>query len=824
MSLLIVIPYCKKDIQTTIRLLNWIKDLGGCPDNDCLMVASRDAMQAKITPDARGVFKSVREINPPFDLKDESTHPIGPNWMFETAIKAVNSDFLWLEPDAVPLKQGWLQAIETEYASASAIGRSILADVTELNDPRYPSKIPSGVAVYPAAAKLLYSSLQLNRRMAWDIQFANRVIPFVHRATSIQNIVNHNDPPSFSNNGHSMKLSQLRPNAVLFHPSKDGSLIQLLNSERLRRTRPRFYHSGDLGDVIYSLPTVKVLGGGDFFLGPDLRVPMPIREKFTPERAALIIPLLESQNYILSAQYAKEMPEPTSYDLNEMRRLLSTSQPLDVSPGFNLARCYLKFFNFDLGHDRFKWLDVPPVAKERVIINRSERYRDPNFRWDLILNKYRSSIAFIGLKHEHADFVKRWGPVSRIETKNLLEAAQVIAGAELFVGNQSCCYSIAEGLKQQAILEKCPEASNTLFGREMVKNKVWIGCDLHSALPNIDEILTVKKSKTKSFTVAGPVNCYTGLGRDVCKLVNYAVRNGYNVNVDPYLVDERLPIPHSVKSKIRIRGVGDDPRVLICPLTELPKYIGRGDVVMSMWESTRLPEGSVELLNKNAALLITPSNWCATVFSANGVNVPIEVVPLGCDLDFFKPFKRNKRNSKFVFGAAGRLGHGGVRKGIEDTIEAFKLAFPKGTEKVSLSLKLFEDCYIPKTVSSDKRISVIADSLSDASVLKWYQSIDCFVCLSKAEGWGNHVHEAMAMGIPVIAPCYSGLADLVPKMDSVPFSIIEATEGYLGHWCQPNIKEAASTMTDATNGGLRKRIIGFGIPQYAQSIINLVTE
>jgi len=47
-----------------------------------------------------------------------------------------------------------------------------------------------------------------------------------------------------------------------------------------------FYHGGATGDVIYSMPTIKALGGGIFYVSlPD-------------GLYNTILPLLESQDYI----------------------------------------------------------------------------------------------------------------------------------------------------------------------------------------------------------------------------------------------------------------------------------------------------------------------------------------------------------------------------------------------------------------------------------------------------------------------------------------------------------------------------------------------
>jgi hypothetical protein len=231
MNLQIVLPFCKKDKPLLIRLLSWIQELGGCYENDALFVGANDT-------DALGldhsVFRSHQFVQPPFSLKDE-THPIGPNWLFEIAARSVKGPWLWMEPDCVPLREGWIKDIEAEYRLALEHKQEVLACVVALNDARFPSRIPSGTAVYPVdAIKKFYGKLQLNRKVAWDIQFANEVVKKTHTSQSIISRMNHLDAPTFvpvktdKSPRTAMTLSTLPKAAALFHPNKDGTLIARL--------------------------------------------------------------------------------------------------------------------------------------------------------------------------------------------------------------------------------------------------------------------------------------------------------------------------------------------------------------------------------------------------------------------------------------------------------------------------------------------------------------------------------------------------------------------------------------------------------------------
>ena len=101
------------------------------------------------------------------------------------------------------------------------------------------------------------------------------------------------------------------------------------------------------------------------------------------------------------------------------------------------------------------WLTSTPSssAKGRILINRTGRYRNPFFKWAEVVKKYRHKLLFIGLHHEWREFCGHFGYVEYLPTSNMLEVAQIIAGCDLFIGNQSCCNAVAEGLKKPIIQE-----------------------------------------------------------------------------------------------------------------------------------------------------------------------------------------------------------------------------------------------------------------------------------------------------------------------------------------------------------------------------------
>lgn len=203
-----------------------------------------------------------------------------------------------------------------------------------------------------------------------------------------------------------------------------------------------FHHAGDLGDVIYALPTVRGLGGGTLLLHPMGFTRQPMNR----ESVELLRPLLEAQPYVDGISFSRT---PAGFDLNGWR---SRPQP----PDRTLADFSLEYAGLPRTERDKPWLQVgDPLAMQPVILHRSAQYRGENFPWKRIVEKYGTRAIFVGLEAEHAEFRDSFGSVAYYPTKNLLELARVIAGAKLFIGNQSCPYAISVGLGNAfAILEQ----------------------------------------------------------------------------------------------------------------------------------------------------------------------------------------------------------------------------------------------------------------------------------------------------------------------------------------------------------------------------------
>lgn len=296
---------------------------------------------------------------------------------------------------------------------------------------------------------------------------------------------------------------------------------------------------------------------------------------------------------------------------------------------------------------------------------------------------------------------------------------------------------------------------------------------------------------------------YTGYGLHLSHLVRGLKARGYFPSIRRIKDHRALPgvfTPPDVEACI-VKGVQPEEwEILLAPPHHCPTA-GKKTLFFTMYEATRLPKRSVELLNK-ATVVSVPCLWCKENFIASGVTVPIHVVPLGIDPKVFYPSPM-KMDGPCVFGTAGRLAHGRARKGVHSVIEAFKAAF-RHDEKVELHVKVHPDCDVGDIV--DPRIKVTKAHLTETQIANWLRNLTCFVSGATGEGWGLWQQQALTCGRPLIAAQYGGLREYFGIGMGCPVEYTEepAREGFAGNgnWAEPDLSHMVAAMQEAAKNRL----------------------
>lgn len=245
MNLLTAIAFCDKDKNLVIKLLNWIKSLNstlGIHKTGLLLAAdsemNRDDVQT-IKNLGKEVFKNTQAIYIQVP-KGAATWPSASNIMFSEVARHINGCYkepwLWLEPDAVPLKPNWLFDMGMAYEYQPRRYMGCISENQQVKDAngkleKVIKRQMSGVAVYPQNAYMELARFCAGS-IPFDLQMAEHVCA---RASHTYLIQNHwgdfNKPPTFSNEPlpNAVGLDFIEPQAVIFHRCKDGSLIDLLS-------------------------------------------------------------------------------------------------------------------------------------------------------------------------------------------------------------------------------------------------------------------------------------------------------------------------------------------------------------------------------------------------------------------------------------------------------------------------------------------------------------------------------------------------------------------------------------------------------------------
>ena len=232
------------------------------------------------------------------------------------------------------------------------------------------------------------------------------------------------------------------------------------------------HHSGDAGDVIYALPVMAALGGGVMFLSGDNRYPFPAPTRWQRRGAPAdwcgnLASLLNVQPYIWSTLYTHGLPFSTDIDFNAFRTFY-TSKTQDR---------YANLFDLQQRHFGVYWPPEKPwltvdrlevVEGRPIVINRTERFHNDQFPWKALVEAHGDQMVFLGDPTEYAYFRQAYDPRLKVphqKTGSLLEVARLIAGAKVFIGNQSCPLAIAHGLGQKVIVEEWLSNSNCHLNR-----------------------------------------------------------------------------------------------------------------------------------------------------------------------------------------------------------------------------------------------------------------------------------------------------------------------------------------------------------------------
>ena len=218
------------------------------------------------------------------------------------------------------------------------------------------------------------------------------------------------------------------------------------------------------------------------------------------------------------------------------------------------------------------------------------------------------------------------------------------------------------------------------------------------------------------------------------------------------------------------------------PIPKAAYCIGR-----TMFETDRLPAEWVRKCNLLDEIWV-PSRFNLETFAASGVHPDkLVVVPGAVDETLFAPGlcqplplpRRAACNFLSVF-------EWSTRKGWDVLLAAYLREF-SAEDDVCLYLRVYltnQPDTDARTAVTERvrqfagtlglgakplpRFEILSEQIPTRELPGLYRAVDCLVAPSRGEGWGRPHHEAMMMGVPVIAPHWSGNTEFMNPDNSYP--------------------------------------------------------
>jgi starch synthase len=184
-----------------------------------------------------------------------------------------------------------------------------------------------------------------------------------------------------------------------------------------------------------------------------------------------------------------------------------------------------------------------------------------------------------------------------------------------------------------------------------------------------------------------------------------------------------------------------------------------------------------EVLNALPLILVT-SNWVKDVYVRDGIKGDhIEVLPVGCDTDVFRPYKKNDQKIMSVRETLGlspdqlvilTVGGDAASKGAQEVLHALAMIDKKAPNwkyickvwpQSRTKLQNLFDLEMVKQLGIDKNVSYVSNTTSRNLMPYLLGACDIYAAPSRLEGFGMAQVEANACGKPVIGIKAMGMLD-----------------------------------------------------------------
>jgi starch synthase len=229
-----------------------------------------------------------------------------------------------------------------------------------------------------------------------------------------------------------------------------------------------------------------------------------------------------------------------------------------------------------------------------------------------------------------------------------------------------------------------------------------------------------------------------------------------------------------------------------------------------------------EVLNTLPLILVT-SNWVKDVYIRDGIKGDhIEVLPVGCDTDLFKPYEKNDPKLTSVRDTLGissdqlvilTIGGDAASKGAQEVLQALAMIDGKGINwkyickvwpQSRTTLQNLFDLEMVTQLGIEKNVNYVTNTTSRNLMPYLIGACDIYAAPSRLEGFGMAQVEANACAKPVIGIKAMGMLD----------TMIQGETAFLANVAQEIVLN--EVIVGKESGFKSKRKIVFPSPRVAE--------
>ena len=293
--------------------------------------------------------------------------------------------------------------------------------------------------------------------------------------------------------------------------------------------------------------------------------------------------------------------------------------------------------------------------------------------------------------------------------------------------------------------------------------------------------------KPLTVNIVGRIDGNTGISQHT-KAFSNCLRESFNVNfldTRPETSDNRfLPTGIDCRNPADDEALNADLSIFVDVTSNGPSDENwrkapatRRKYIYSVFDSTRIPLSWADIINNHFDAVFVPSRFLVDVYRESCVQKPIFVLPLALDLKKFLPVQPTPAKSRpFVFAFVGSREK---RKNLDLLINSFHEVFADSPDvelRIHCAIDFFNDGNFGDRLNTRyKNIYYTEGVLNEDEYLAFIEATDCFVSLSKGEGYSIVPRQFLAAGKPVIlSDCFAHaeiLADLSALGHNLAFAV-----------------------------------------------------